>query len=128
MMFLMKRVTLRILLSLSLLSTGLFGVAHAQTLTNGAKSLKIKLPALSEATLTEATPAPTDPKDRVQWGDKKDPIVVAPLMSPTLTTSTSTTTSTGAPATHRSRAQSVPEPATLGLLILGGLALRRRKS
>jgi PEP-CTERM motif len=125
MMFLMKRITLRILLSLTLISTGLFGVAHAQTLTNGAKSLKIKLPTLSATLTTE--PAPTDPKDRVQWGDKKDPIVIAPLMSPSLTTSTNVTTSSGAPATHRSRAQSVPEPATLGLFMLGALALRRRK-
>lgn len=89
--------------------------AHAQALLNGAKSLK-KLPAATSTISTTPTP---DPSDRVQWGEKQDPTPPSLLLA---NTNTSTAT-----ATHRSRSQSVPEPGTLGLLVLGGLGLLHRR-
>ena len=123
----MKRITFRTIFPLALLALGLFGTAHAQTLSNGSKSLKkLKQPVAApttEAATTGDTVGTTDPKDRVQWGDKRDPIVTEPIIG----LSTSTTTVAPGSATHRSRSQSVPEPTTLGLLALGGLVLRRRR-
>lgn len=117
------------MLCFTLAALALSGGAQAQTLVNGVKALKTKTPAAAPTMAPmalEATPAPTpDPKDRVQWGDKKDPIPIGASL--TLDAAPTTSTAPTSPATHRSRAQSVPEPATLGLLALGALALRRRR-
>jgi PEP-CTERM motif len=121
----MKRITVHRMLCFALATLALSGAVQAQTLVNGVKSLKTKTPTVAPMVLG-APPSPTpDPKDRVQWGDKKDPIPIGTSL--TMDAAPITTTTSTSPATHRSRAQSVPEPATLGLLALGALALRRRR-
>jgi len=141
----MKRILTLITLSFALSALTLASSSSAQTLATSVKtaSKKAKTALKSFPPSTSRATSSDDSTDRVQWGEgpaqpTPDPIAFTPTPIPTpdpgLSERQDSNDSEGqdsndVAATHRSRStgSSVPEPTTLALLALGGLALSRRQ-